>query len=526
MKGVLSMLTSVSKRVFAILMSILLLFGALAPCAFAAEDATELDTIERTCPTIYIHGFACGNIYSGIGTENESIVWPMQGDVITQAIETALAPIANYLLTHNWAKFEDALIEVVNILFSGAWNNADGSAKDNQGIKWQYPREVNADSILSFNYDWRGDPIEIADELAAFIDYVLEKSGCEKVAIECHSMGGIIFISYLAKYGLDKIQGAIMDSTAIYGASYMGELFANRFVFEGDAVYFYLLYAFSGMEGEAILDFIMDSLFAAGTFELLEFAGQELVRRSYERVARDCLIPLFGYWPSIWAMIPDADCAASEEFVFETLLEETEEHEILRNRVRAYNEQVRSKRDTLLQELAATGRLMVITRYGYTMAPVSGNWNTQSDGVIDTVYSSFGATTAAYGDSLSDDYIAENSAMGYISPDKMVDASSCAFPEVTWFIKDLPHSHGTDSLNKVKYAVLFADQPITVQTFNDYPQYMIKKDGRVVAYESYEKPSANPMYELGKIKQSIRDKIIALFIKIYTNLASIFSMPA
>ncbi len=519
------MFTTVPKRVFAILLSIIMLSAPFIECVYAAENTTDIDTIEKTCPTIFIHGFACGDIYSEIGTENESIVWPMQGETITQAIKTAIAPVASYLLTHNWAAFEDALIEVVNILFSGAWNNPDGSARENQGIKWEYPEEIQTDSFVNFNYDWRGDPIEIADELAEFIDYVLDKTGCEKVAIECHSMGGIIFISYLAKYGLDKIQGAILDSTAIYGASYIGELFTNRFLFDGDAVYFYLLYAFSGMEGEAILDFIMDSLYASGTFELLEFAAKELVRRSYERVAKDCLIPLFGYWPSIWAMIPDEDCNASEEYVFETLLEDTEDHTVLRNRVRAYNEQVRPKRDSLLQELAATGRLMVITRYGFSMAPISGKWSMQSDGVIDTANSSFGATTVAYGEYLSEDYIAANEAKGYISPDQMVDASTCAFPEVTWFIKDLPHSHNTDVLNKVKNAILFADHPITVHTYKEYPQYMIKTDGQIVVYDSYNKPCINPLYAFGKFKQNIRDKIIALFMMIYNKLAGIFAMP-
>ena len=99
------MFTTVPKRVFAILLSIIMLSAPFIECVYAAENTTDIDTIEKTCPTIFIHGFACGDIYSEIGTENESIVWPMQGETITQAIKTAIAPVASYLLTHNCAAF-------------------------------------------------------------------------------------------------------------------------------------------------------------------------------------------------------------------------------------------------------------------------------------------------------------------------------------------------------------------------------------------------------------------------------------
>lgn len=517
-----------SKRLLACILSFLFLFTTLSPVVIATESKSDINAVDITCPTIYIHGFACGDIYADMGTENEKIVWPMQNDLIMTAVKTAIAPIANYLLTHNWAAFEDALIEVVNLLFSGAWNNPDGTTKENSGIKWTYPTDITTTSKISFNYDWRADPLVIADELAAYIDYVLAESGCDKVAVECHSMGGIIFMSYAAKYGLDKIHGAIMDATAIYGASYMGELFANRFMLDGEAVYAYLLYSFSGIKGEAILDLLMDSLFASGVFDLLEAAGEELVRRSYERVAKECLIPLFAYWPSVWAMIPDADCKASEKYVFETVLSgnNNEAHAALRSKVQAYNSEVRAYRDDILQQLADSGRLMIIARYGFSMAPVSANWTSQSDGVIDTVYASYGATTADYGKNLSDSYIAKYADKGYISPDHMIDASTCSFPEITWFIRDLQHSTDSNDLNALKDAVLFADKKVDIHTFAAYPQYMIRSQGKIVAFETYNNPAFNPLYEYGKLMQNIRDQIEALFKSIFEKLSEFFMIHA
>ena len=514
------------KKLSAIVLCFCILISAVVPVN-ATQKTTPIDEIQSTCPTIFIHGFACGDIYSNLGTEDETVVWPMQSDVIMTAVEKAVKPIADYLLTHNWAKFEDALIEVVNILFEGAWNNPDGSAKEGTGIDWTYPEQIDPTSTVDFCYDWRGDPLEIADQLADFIDYVLIKTGSEKVAIECHSMGGIIFISYAAKYGLDKIHGAIMDSTAVYGASYIGKLFTNEFVLDGEAIYSYLLFAMTGNEYEEVLNFLFDTLFAMGVFDILECAAEELVRRSMERVARECLIPLFGYWTSVWAMLSDADFEKAESFVFDTLLiDKTEEHTVLRNRINAYNDQVRVKRDDILQQLAEKERLMVISRYGFSMAPVSSTWSMQSDGVIDTAYSSFGATAANYGSYLSEEYLAEHKQAGYISPDSIVDASTCAFPDVTWFIKCYPHSNYTVALSALKNAVLFADEPVNIHSYAEYPQYMISANGTIVPFESYEKEPCNPLYAYGKLMQYIRDKLEELFKTIFDKVASLFVMPA
>lgn len=517
------------KRFFSVLTCICLLFTLLIPAASATENSLSAADVEITCPTIFIHGFACGDIYSNLGTEDETVVWPMQEDVIMTAVETAIQPIANYLLTHNYEKFEDALIEVVNILFEGSWNNPDGTAKENTGIDWNYPEYIEKTAKIDFEYDWRGDPLVIADELAAFIDYVLEKTGCEKVAIECHSMGGIIFMSYAAKYGLDKIHGAIMDSTAIYGASYMGKLFNGDVVMDGEAVYSYLLYAMSGNAYEKVLDFLFDSLFAMGVYDIIECLAEELVARSMERVSRECLIPLFGYWPAVWAMLPDEDAATAETYVFDYLMKDdtanADAHAVLRSKVRAYNEQVRAKRDTILQELAATDNFMVISKYGFSMAPVTENWTSQSDGVIDTVYSSYGATTASYGEYLSEEYVSAHKDLGYLSPDLIVDASTCAFPDVTWFIKYHQHSNYTSALTELKNAVLFADTSVDVHTYSEYPQYMIYSNQQIIPFETYEKEPFNPLYEYGKVMQYLRDKLEELFRMIIDKMASLFVMP-
>lgn len=59
-----------------------------------------------------------------------------------------------------------------------------------------------------------------------------------------------------------------------------------------------------------------------------------------------------------------------------------------------------------------------------------------------TRFSSLGATVSKIGTAFSDEYIESRKALGYekyISPDRQTDASTCVFPEYTWFLKNAIH---------------------------------------------------------------------------------------
>lgn len=74
-------------------------------------------------------------------------------------------------------------------------------------IKMGY--ELNKDLFISF-YDWRKNCDHSARKyLLETIDYAKEKSGCEKVNLICHSMGGLVARSYVQSdyydYDVDKM---------------------------------------------------------------------------------------------------------------------------------------------------------------------------------------------------------------------------------------------------------------------------------------------------------------------------------
>ena len=131
-----------------------------------------------------------------------------------------------------------------------------------------------------------------------------------------------------------------------------------------------------------------------------------------------------------------------------------------------------------------------VSNYNRYIAPVtpSANWN--SDGVIETINTSGFANVAnmgetldvTYGDEYADkkaefdanpeEFLANNP---LISPDFVVDASTCLFPEYTWFIKDADHVaflYGTEFSAFAADLILSEVQP-TVKTFPEYPRFMV-----------------------------------------------------
>ena len=103
--------------------------------------------------------------------------------------------------------------------------------------------------------------------------------------------------------------------------------------------------------------------------------------------------------------------------------------------------------------------------------PVYERSYVNGDMVLETELMSAGATVAPYGKTLGDDYVPE--IPGKLSPDKVIDASTCLLPENTWFIKDAPHvpcTYGSELAEMLFWLLSYEGQP-TVSTNELYPQF-------------------------------------------------------
>ena len=178
---------------------------------------------------------------------------------------------------------------------------------------------------------------------------------------------------------------------------------------------------------------------------------------------------------------------------------------------------------TIQNVMDAGTTVSVVSKYGFPQTPVIRSRNNESDFVVDTKYSSIGATCAPYDETLPTDYTQQRyPEKNYISPDRKIDASTCAFPDQTWFIKNSSHigtlSGGTDGEQPLLMWLLCSETQPTVWDNALYPQYSTYlPDGTCVPLTA-----ENDYSVLGDFKQS--DGLIDRFRKIMEDYKKIFSL--
>ena len=183
----------------------------------------------------------------------------------------------------------------------------------------------------------------------------------------------------------------------------------------------------------------------------------------------------------MWAMVFEENVETAISFVFEG---KEEQYAGLIEKIRGYNRDVRAGAKEMLKEMNAQGvDVGILAKYGFATDPIEKGAAQLSDEKAYLKHSSFGATTGNFGEPLSDAYMAEAKAKGngrYLSPDGLVDASTCLFPDSTWMIGNMKHQDFNGFLDEFAYRFLSSETPMTVESDPACPQYMILIDETVV----------------------------------------------
>lgn len=365
--------------------------------------------------------------------------------------------------------------------------------------------ELGEDHVYFFTYDWTGNPIEIAKDLKEFIDEVKEQSGHKKVSINAESMGGAIVSLYIDMYGYYSIHNLVMANSAFNGLQMLGEIFTGNVNIDGQALTYLLRQEILGNAEYAQLVPYLPIL--EQIVPLVNNMMNDPVTKA--AIYSEVFVPVFGYMPSFWCFIPTYAPEGSEvsyfdlakEFMFgETVNNEWAPEQRMKagpdllriiNKIgdasRNTDEIVRDMSGyTYILDLGFFGQQEIVvkpainsyanvTNYNRYIAPVtpSANWN--SDGVIEAYNASGWATVADMGYNLGENYIqAVPGDVNYVSPDSVVDASTCQSPDNTWFIKNLGHvSYGlNDGVADFYVWLLTATEEQTIATNAEYPQFM------------------------------------------------------
>ena len=459
------------KKLFSITLTVILIALSVLPVFGATEHCTCGEP-----PIIYVAALGSGYVFLDAGTENERTLFrPETSDILNDF--APLVPAAGQLLLdHDYDAFGDVLIDCVNKSFGMLALDNEGKSHERVTSEEFHPEAEPVHSIdhnYYFGYDFRLDPVENAQKLHDYVQEVKELTKHDTVRFRASSMGGVVTMSYIKLYGTDDIETIIFQCCPLQGTAVAGELYNGKVEINKDALVNYANCAIPDVGSDAvagILYTLVEMLDAGGVWTGLVGVADELVFNLKDRVFDEALIPIFGNMAGIWSFVPDEYYESAKDFM--KLDEST--HPVLLQKLDFYHYEVQQKCEELLKDAQANGtKIYIVAGYNMQRTPLVTAYKNNSDGTVDTQYATIGATCAYFGETLPEDYTqARFPETRYISPDRVIDASTCALPECTWFIKDMLHSTTHDG-HDAFYKVLFnSDIQLTVNDMPEYPQFM------------------------------------------------------
>lgn len=455
------------RRAFSAALALCLLAGS----AFSSHAAqNECDC--GVSPIVYVAALGSATLYLDAGTPAERVLFRPTDEATQQLITQLLLPAARYAFDRNADAFAKSIAKAVDGMLGELAMDENGDSNPRVTTKTTLPTDPahGIDKDYYFGYDFRIDPMVTADRLHEFIEHVEQLTGHEKVSLRASSLGGIVTMAYLEKYGAGDIDACIFQCCPVLGVAVAGDLFNKKIKLDPDALVRYGVQVLPQVENGELLKPLIDALDCAGVFDALLGVGDALVADLKDEIYEQLLIPVFGRMPGLWALVPDVSYESAKAVMFDGT-----ESQILLDRIDYYHYNVMGKAKEILNAAKESGvRIMFLAGYNMQREPFVESILNNSDGVDDTIYNAPGAIVADIGTTLGDGYTqAVNDGHNHLSCDGVIDASTCFLPENTWFAKNMLHSTVHDGHRGLYSRFLEADTGFDVHSDANYPQFLV-----------------------------------------------------
>ena len=468
------------KKVLSLIMSAVIICCAAMP-SFADNTGCKCGF----SPVIYVGPLGCSSIVRDAGTKDEQVLWKVDTKFLLSNLGDVLPDVSKALLTGNTDLIGDALVRFVNACFGDLALDSDGNSKNNvttPELNVPQGSKHGPDSDYYFDYDFRLDPYEHADRLYEFINQVKTLTGHNSVKLKCSSMGGVVLSAYLDKYGYDGIDVIICRCCPLLGTAVAGEAFCGKIEINSTSLTRYGEDAIPFLETGFADDLIEGSLYAlldilkgAGVVDAVCALGDKIVTDLGERVYNEALIPIFGTLPGIWAFVPEEYFDSAVEFM------NLPSRGRLHDKVFAYRKAMANIKNNLIQAKSSGVKICIICGYNVQRTPLVTLWKSTSDGTVDTKYASLGAACGNVKEPLDNSYLNTLNNKEHLSPDNMIDASTCAIPDCTWFVRDWLHCNGNAGIDELFNLVMTSDE-VSVKSFEKFPQFLEADDDADTVY--------------------------------------------
>ncbi len=483
------------KKTLSLILVLVMLTAMLLPCTvgIAAGKCTCDDV-----PIIYVRGRATLLKDKSLpqSETNPDLPYVKDGRILEEV--KRLVPIfAECALTGDYTEWIDEFVAVFADIYEDWALNEKGEVDNNSGITWSWSENSittnhkdnvdlsvywSANSYIYryfYQYDCRLDPLEIADGLHDYIEAVKRRTGHDTVKIISRCLGTSISAAYFTKYGYDDIESLVIYNPIMNGTVVTDTLFTGELYIDDAQLDFF---ATQELGDDPIMNLLKAMLTMFNEIKVLGFTTEQinnLINELAPQVIPKTLMVSYGTSPGYWAMVSPDKYEQARDFVFadEELREKYAELIAINDN---YYNTVSKNIYTLHKEMEQAGvNVSVITKYGSQPYPVSDT-ALQSDQIITVEQQGMGTYAANIGEKLTEGYIAQANAMGtgqYISPDKIIDASTGLFPDTTWYIKNLVHNDFPNCVDNLMYTILNKyDGKMNVWTDENYPQFLVYND--------------------------------------------------
>lgn len=365
--------------------------------------------------------------------------------------------------------------------------------------------QVGANNVYAFNYDWRLDAAENGEKLDKYIDMVKQQTGKSKVTLIGGSEGTVVVSAYVDAHKNDNELEKVVYLNGAFNGVGVCRVFAQDLVFDKEVLRNYIVNITQSLRNKSI-DMTRLTWLSTTTVDTVDnlckllnniVNDPQLLKMVYNEV----LYPVFGCIPALWEFIPyDAFDTAVEKMSAIGFLDKSGG---LYTKILNYHA-IQGRLESNIKELKNKGvQIAIVANYGLPTIPVTSDYDAQSDVLIETKYASLGATAAGYGKTLPSSRTEKNK---YASIDEIIDASTCAFPDNTWFIKGVQHMgfwYGTQACTFV--ATLVATKtPLTVSAIKSSTgtgQFVGTDNSLNFAEISANKPKTSKIKKLTKGKK-------------------------
>ena len=392
-------------------------------------------------PIVRVSG-AMNDLIVHEGTDDYEVVGTK--DIIAIDVMEILSVMTKMMLSLSRFNYDKAVDPIIDYF----WDQLGAIRMNEDGDSWNPDVTISVgwhtmwqdeNGHNNFNDDWRADPWDSAAVLKTTIDKFCRDNGHEKVNLMGASGNGNTVLAYLKRYedDLDNIASVFFNFSLHAGSSIYGGLLTQKLGPDPLA-----LGNMSILKMNEIyirpdpVEWIFRALYETGVVSLIE----KLYKFNYDKMKQklydDALTPLLFLMPHIWSYVPLDQVEEAKQL----LLKGDPKYDKLVARIDRYHYDIMANAGDILRDTAKQRKVAVRAAYGYNPHGYALGTGVHGDDKVDTQYASFGATCAPLNYTFPKNYQQKvPSEHCFISPDRTIDASTCAIPEVTWFGYKQPH---------------------------------------------------------------------------------------